>query len=84
MFTCVSGAGSTDARPGAEGGLLLGEVVHPEAASARVRLEGDVNGRPFTVERTAGRRSGLRFEVDGEERTQQEMRLTQDKINDLM
>jgi hypothetical protein len=77
-------AGSTDPRPGAEGGLLLSEVVHHAAASARVRLEGDVNGRPFIVERTAGRRSGLRFEYDGEDRTQQEMRLTQEKINDLM
>eukprot|EP00850_Spirogloea_muscicola_P004223 SM000018S03588 [mRNA] locus=s18:126645:145823:- [translate_table: standard] len=47
--------GSTDTRPDSIRGLSTSEVVHQSSAHARVRVEGVVNGSPFTVERQAGR-----------------------------
>eukprot|EP00850_Spirogloea_muscicola_P005728 SM000026S08977 [mRNA] locus=s26:861309:884420:+ [translate_table: standard] len=76
--------GSTDTRPDSIRGLSTSEVVHQSSAHARVRVEGFVNGSPFTVERQAGRRSMLRFVLDTEERTCQDMRLTQQCIDDLI
>ncbi|CAI7860884.1 unnamed protein product [Closterium sp. NIES-53] len=52
---------------------------------ARVRVEGRVNGKAFVIEREASsRRSALRLEVEGQEQTCQEIRLTQDRIDALM
>ncbi|CAI5501157.1 unnamed protein product [Closterium sp. Naga37s-1] len=52
---------------------------------ARVRVEGRVNGKAFVIEREASsRRSALRFEVEGQDQTCQEIRLTQDRIDALM
>ena len=54
-LTRVMGPGSTDARPDSARGLTAGEVVHHAAKRARVRIDGTINGKSFTVERTAGR-----------------------------
>lgn len=48
-------AGSTDPRPDSVRGLPSAEVVHHAAKCARVRVDGTINGKPFTVERTTGR-----------------------------
>jgi hypothetical protein len=37
-------------------GLTNADVINDDAKSARVRLEGEVNGVPFVVERVAVRR----------------------------
>lgn len=47
--------GATDARPDAVRGLTSAEVVHHGAKRARVRVDGTINGKPFTVERSTGR-----------------------------
>ena len=43
------------ARPGSGRGLSAQAVVHHGARAARVRVEGAVNGVPFSVERTANK-----------------------------
>ena len=66
-------------------GLGNAGVIHEDCKTARVRVEGAVNGRPFAVERVAARPRGrggrLSFWLAGEERTAQEMRLTQEAID---
>ncbi|CAM6128294.1 unnamed protein product [Calypogeia fissa] len=77
-------SGSTDPRPDSMRGLLASDVIHEKAKSARVRVDGTVNGRPFTVERTAGRKSSLKLLLEGEDCTGQDMKLTQAKIDELI
>ncbi|CAK9226938.1 unnamed protein product [Sphagnum troendelagicum] len=76
--------GSTDVRPDSVRGLTASEVVHHSAKQARVRVDGTINGKSFTVERRAGRRSGLKFILDGEDQTCQEIRMTQNRLNELI
>ena len=54
-FDKIDVAGSTDPRPDSARGLPSAEVVHHAAKRARVRVDGTINGKPFTVERTTGR-----------------------------
>ncbi|GBG88087.1 hypothetical protein CBR_g46458 [Chara braunii] len=74
--------GGTDPRPDSPRGLTSSDVINPSANSARVTLEGTVNGKRFVIQRVAGRRPALQFELDGEDLTCQEMRMTQDIINE--
>lgn len=65
-------------------GLTNADVVNEDAKFARVRVEGTVDGVPFSVERKVvrkGRGGGLTFELDGEDRTTQEIKLTQAAID---
>lgn len=48
-------SGTTDPRPDSVRGLPSTEVVHNAAKRARVRVDGTINGKPFTVERATGR-----------------------------
>jgi hypothetical protein len=60
--------------------LTNADVINEDSRSARVRVEGVVNGTPFVVERTVvrrGRGAALTFVLGAEERTAQDMRLTQ-------
>ncbi|GAB4817224.1 hypothetical protein N2152v2_004270 [Parachlorella kessleri] len=66
-------------------GLTNADIINDDAKAARVRLEGAVNGVPFVVERVAVRRgkgARLDFWLDGEHRTQLEMKLTQALIDE--
>lgn len=54
-FYTIGVSGTTDARPDSVRGLTSAEVVHNAAKRARVRVDGKINGKPFTVERTTGR-----------------------------
>eukprot|EP00898_Chlorokybus_atmophyticus_P004725 jgi/Chlat1/5253/Chrsp33S00387 len=77
--------GSTDPRPGALTGLNGSDLVHHTAKRATVRLEGVLNGKDFTVQRSVGaRHSSLQFWVGGEDLTCQEMKLTQEKLDQAM
>ena len=78
--------GDVDARSelGGGRGLTNGDVVNEDSKFARVKVEGSVDGVPFMVERKVvrrGRGGGLRFELDGEDRTMQDIRLTQAEID---
>lgn len=78
--------GDVDARSelGGGRGLSNADVVNEDSKFARVKVEGSVDGVPFMVERKVVRRGkggGLRFELDGEDRTMQEIRLTQAEID---
>ena len=42
--------GGSAARP------LLADIIHDGSKQARVRVEGEVNGQPFVVERTANKK----------------------------
>ncbi|KAG0619717.1 hypothetical protein M758_4G159600 [Ceratodon purpureus] len=76
--------GSTDPRPDSARGLPSAEVVHHAAKRARVRVDGTINGKPFTVERTTGRKASLTFIYDEEDLTCQEIRMTQFRIDELI
>jgi len=54
-FYKIGVSGATDPRPDSVRGLTSAEVVHNAAKRARVRVDGTINGKSFTVERTAGR-----------------------------
>lgn len=64
--------------------LRVSGVIRDGAKSARVLVQGWVNGRSFTVERIASKRGGrssLSFILGDENLTQQEMAMTQKRIN---
>ena len=78
--------GEMDARSdsGTGRGLINADIVNEDSKFARVRIEGLANGVPFVVERRVvrqGRGGGLWFELNGEDMTGQEIRLTQSAIN---
>ncbi|KAK9812526.1 hypothetical protein WJX73_005975 [Symbiochloris irregularis] len=64
-------------------GLNIKETVHDTAKQARVKVEGTVNDKPFSVERAASRRgiASLTFQLDGQDLTMQETRMTQQQID---
>jgi len=59
--------------------LTAADVVNDAARSARARVEGTVGGARFAVERVTRRKAlaRLTLEVDGEDRTGADARLTQ-------
>lgn len=73
--------GRSDARAEASGGrgLIAADVVNDAARSARVRVEGSVNGEPFAVERVTRRKqlARLSLEVGGADCSGADARLTQ-------
>ncbi len=78
--------GDVDARSelGSGRGLTNSDIVNEDSKFARVKLEGTVDGVPFTVERRVvrrGRGGGLTFELDGVDKTTQDIRLTQVEID---
>ena len=78
--------GDVDARSelGSGRGLTNSDIINEESKFARVKLEGTVDGMPFTVERRVvrrGRGGGLSFELDGVDKTTQDVRLTQAEID---
>ena len=82
-------SGETDPRPQGStmSGLTGGDVVNDFCDQARVRLEGTVNGEPFVVERVATRKTkgkSLSFTLGDRDLTMQEMRLTQEAIDDAL
>ncbi|KAL2632582.1 hypothetical protein R1flu_004061 [Riccia fluitans] len=77
-------SGSTDPRPDSMRGLSASDVIHEKAKIARVYVQGTVNGKTFTVERVAGRKPSLKFIYDGEDCTGQDMKLTQEKIDEII
>ncbi|BDA43191.1 hypothetical protein COCOBI_04-2030 [Coccomyxa sp. Obi] len=76
--------GRSDARSegGGTRGLTMSDIVNDDCKLARVRIDGAVNGRSFTVERSTRRKAlaTLRFELDGEDLTGADARLTQATI----
>ncbi|KAK9914871.1 hypothetical protein WJX75_001641 [Coccomyxa subellipsoidea] len=76
--------GRSDARSegGSTRGLTMSDIVNDDCKAARVRIDGAVNGRSFTVERTTRRKAlaGLTFQLDGEDLTGADARLTQAQI----
>ena len=81
MATAWALTGNSDVR--VEGGsgktLTKTDVVNDDRKSARVRVEGYVNGEPFWVERKVSRTKliSLRYGVCDEERTMADSRMTQ-------
>lgn len=78
--------GDVDARSelGTGRGLTNADIINEDSKFARVKLEGTVDGMPFTVERRVvrrGRGGGLTFELDGIDKTTQDVRLTQAEID---
>jgi DNA repair exonuclease SbcCD ATPase subunit len=78
--------GDVDARSelGSGRGLTNSDIVNEDSKFARVKLQGTVDGIPFTVERRVvrrGRGGGLTFELDGVDKTTQDVRLTQAEID---
>lgn len=78
--------GNVDARSelGSGRGLSNSDIVNEDSKFARVKLEGTVDGIPFTVERRVvrrGRGGALTFELDGVDKTTQDVRLTQVEID---
>ena len=81
--------GDVDARSelGSGRGLTNADIVNEDSKFARVKLEGMVDGVPFTVERKVvrrGRGGGLTFELDGVDKTTQDVRLTQAEIDAVL
>ena len=72
-----------DMQGGGGRGLTNADLVHDDAKSARVRVEGMANGVAFAVERRVvrkGKGGALSFELGGEDRTRAEVKLTQAEI----
>ena len=68
-------------------GLTNADVVNEACKRARVRVEGTIDGVPFTVERSVvrrGRGGGLVFEYNGVDKTQQDARMTQVLIEEAV
>lgn len=69
-------------------GLSGADVINENCTSARVLLQGAVNGTPFTVERITSRSRGgkkaLTFTLGGRDMTTQEMALTQEAIDSAL
>jgi len=81
--------GSADPRP--EGNSMKGlasELVNDRMGSgvtARVSVEGEINGQPFCIERRMGKGGHqLSFNLNGQDLTCQELKLTQQRIDDLI
>lgn len=66
--------------------LRNADIVNDASREARVTLRGQINGQEFVLERVVTRSSlkKLSFVYAGEDWTQQEARMTQDKINNLV
>lgn len=63
------------------------DIIHDGSKMARVKVQGRVNGVPFVVERRVVRRGkggGLFFELNGNDKTMQEIRLTQALIDNVL
>lgn len=67
--------------------MINADLVHDEATSACVKVSGKVNGIDFVIERVVRKNSrpgSLTFELDGDDVSKGEMRLTQQEINEKL
>ena len=66
--------------------LTNADIINDKCKSARVRVDGEINGVPFTLVREVKKASlkQLTFSYGGEDMTCQEARLTQERIDGLV
>mmetsp|Transcript_15254 Transcript_15254/g.28717 ORF Transcript_15254/g.28717 Transcript_15254/m.28717 type:complete len:1362 (+) Transcript_15254:108-4193(+) len=75
--------GSIDSRPASDG--KVSDCVHDNSSTARVNIRGSVNGKDFVVARSkSATRGSLTFIVDGEDRTKQSVKETQEAIEETL
>ncbi|KAK9830414.1 hypothetical protein WJX72_011641 [[Myrmecia] bisecta] len=82
----ITGRSDARAEGGGGRGLTVADIVNDGAKVARVTVEGNVNGAPFTLERATSRKKlmALKFEVAGEDLTKADARLTQAEIERVL
>ncbi|CAD7699660.1 unnamed protein product [Ostreobium quekettii] len=79
--------GRLDARAeAASRGITNSDIVNDDCTTARARLQGQVNNQEFIIERSVRRRgrTSLVFQVDGQDITKADARLTQQEIDEFL